>query len=126
MTPDQIETIIYQARDAWINGDAKGFSALFHPDGVLIVPGQQWQGQEAISQSLAEFAATHTEVNIQIHRILIDGHCAVIEWSWQEMEKATGKRSQAEDAIVIEFKDGLIQRWREYIDLESPKNSLPN
>lgn len=52
MTPDQIRTIIYQARDAWINGDAKGFSALFRPDGLFIVPGQQWQGQEAIGQSL--------------------------------------------------------------------------
>lgn len=65
-------------------------------------------------------------MNIQIHRILIDGHRAVVEWSWQEMEKATGKHSQAEDAIVIHFKDGLIQRWREYIDLESLKNSPTN
>lgn len=122
MTPEQIKSIIYQAREAWISGDAEGFSKLFHPDGVFIVPGHKWQGQEAIRQSLTEFAKTYTDIRIEIHRILIDDNRAVVEWFWQDKEKATGKRSQADDAIVIHFKNGLIQLWREYIDLESSKN----
>lgn len=122
MTPDQIKSIIDQARQAWMTGDADGFSSLFHSDGVFIVPGQQRNGQEAIRQSLIEFARTHTEISIEIHRILIDQRRAVVEWFWQDREKETGKRSQADRALVIHFKDGLIYRWREYIDLESSKN----
>ncbi len=121
MTPERIKTIIHQAREAWMKGDAAGFAELFLPDGLFVVPGQQWQGKEAIHKSITEFSEAYTNVNIEISRILIDGDSAVVEWSWVDTEKASRKQSHAEDAIVVDFKDGLIQRWREYIDFETSK-----
>jgi uncharacterized protein (TIGR02246 family) len=126
MTPQAIQAAIAQARQAWITGDAEAFSALFTANGELIVPGQRWQGRDAIRHVLSEFAATHTNVEIEIQRIMIDSHQATVEWTWQDTEIATGKRSQAEDAIVVDFVEGQISRWREYIDTKTPKQNAMN
>ncbi len=71
----------------------------------------------------AEFAATHS-VKIEIQQILIEGDRTVVGWFWEDTEKATGRHQKAEDAIAlgvggaiaVDFKDGKISRWREYID----------
>jgi uncharacterized protein (TIGR02246 family) len=116
MTPEDIRSIIDRAAKAWMNGDAELFASLFLPDGEFIVPGNRWVGREQIRQVLADFASNVAEVKIEIQRIIIDGNLAVVEWHWQEQSKETGKIERAEDAIVVDFKDGSIERWREYID----------
>jgi ketosteroid isomerase-like protein len=45
-----------------------------------------------------------------------NGDQAVVEWQWRDTEDTTGVRHRADDAMVIDFKDGSIVRWREYID----------
>ena len=40
---------------------------------------------------------------------------------WVTIEKATGDRIQADDAIVIDFKQNRIGGWREYFDTQTPK-----
>ncbi|MEB3180146.1 MAG: SgcJ/EcaC family oxidoreductase [Nostocaceae cyanobacterium] len=122
MTPEEIRAIIQQAAKAWMTGDPDGFAKLFAPDGVFIVPGNRWVGETKIRQVAADFAATHTDVKIEIQQIVIDGNHAVVEWLWSDTETATGLNQKAEDAIVVDFKDGLISRWREYIDTETSKN----
>jgi len=42
-----------------------------------------------------------------------------VEWIWKDVEKNTGSQSQAEDAIIVDFREGQINRWREYIDTQS-------
>lgn len=121
MTPEQVEQLIRQAREAWMNGDGESFATLFLPDGELIVPGMRWRGQDAIHETVTEFASSHSAVKIEIRRILVAGNSAVVEWYWEDTENKTGQRSRAEDAIVVDFKDGRIERWREYIDAESPE-----
>lgn len=122
MKPEEIRSIIQQAAKAWMTGDADAFANLFASDGVFIIPGKRWVGATAIKQTAAEFAATHSDVKIEIQQILIEGNHTVVEWSWQDTEKLTGKRQTAEDAIVVDFKNGRISRWREYIDTETTKN----
>jgi uncharacterized protein (TIGR02246 family) len=112
-------SLIQQAADAWITGDADAFAALFLPEGEFIVPGYRWVGPEAIRQVAADFAAAYSDVKIEIRRILLDNHQAAVEWHWKETEKATGKHGSADDTIVIDFQDGRIRRWREYIDTQS-------
>ncbi len=124
LKPEEIRSIIQQAAKAWMAGDADAFARLFVPDGVLIVPGHRWVGATAIRQVTAEFAATHSDVKIEIKQILVEGNHAVVEWSWQDMEKATGLRQKAEDAIAVDFKEGRISRWREYIDTETNKKAI--
>lgn len=120
MKPEAIQSLIQSARVAWVKRDANAWANLFVPDGEMIVHGNRWVGQDAIRKSLADFAAGVAEVNIEIRRILIEGNQAAVEWHWQDQDKASGRRSQADDAIVIDFQANRIARWREYIDKETP------
>lgn len=120
MKPEEIRSVIKQASNAWIAGDAETFAALFMPDGEFIVPGDRWIGQAEIRKVAADYALAYSDVKINIRRIIIDGNQSVVEWDWEDKENATGIRSQANDAIVVDFKNGQISRWREYIDTKSP------
>lgn len=114
-----IEAMIQRAADAWMQGDADAFADLFVPEGEFIVPGDRWVGKEAIRQAVTEFAAAYTEVRINIRRISLAHEQAMVEWHWQETEKATGKTSSADNAIVVDLQAGKIRRWREFIDTQS-------
>lgn len=114
-SPD-IRSTIELARTAWIARDADALSQLFTADGILIVPGQRWQGRDRIRSEIAKFARDYTDVSITIHRIIIDGDKAAVEWHYEDTERATGKRNRADDAIVIEVENGQISYWREYFD----------
>jgi uncharacterized protein (TIGR02246 family) len=111
-----IRSLIILAKDAWVAGDAEALAHLFTVDAQLIVPGQRWQGQAKIREEVAKFVRLYTDVKITIHRIIIEGNLAAVEWHYEDIEKATGKRSQADDAIVIEVQNGRISYWREYFD----------
>lgn len=126
ISPESIRSIIHQARDCWIQGDADTFASLFTSDGELIVPGSRWVGRAAIRQAVIDFTAYASNVKIEIHRIIIEGNHAVVEWHWEDTEKATGKRTPADDAIVIDFRGNQIGRWREYIDTQTPMSQSAN
>jgi uncharacterized protein (TIGR02246 family) len=120
MTPEQCRSIVQQAAEAWIAGDADTFASLFLTEGEFIVPHNCWVGLAKIRQVAADFATAY-EVKIEIRRMIVEGDRAVVEWHWSDREKATGKCNQADDAIVVDFREGKISRWREYIDATSPK-----
>jgi uncharacterized protein (TIGR02246 family) len=114
--PQDIRSTIELARNAWIARDADAVAQLFTEDGTLIVPGQRWQGRARIRSEIAKFARDYTDVNITIHRIIIDRDRAAVEWHYEDTETATGKRNRSDDAIVLEVQNGLISYWREYFD----------
>jgi uncharacterized protein (TIGR02246 family) len=111
-----IHSTIELARTAWIDRDADALAQLFTEDGILIVPGQRWQGRAKIRSEIAKFARDYTDVSITIHRIIIDRGKAAVEWHYEDTERATGKRNRSDDAIVIEVENGQISYWREYFD----------
>lgn len=115
-----IPTLIEHARNAWVARDANAITQMFAPNGELIVPGQRWQGREEIRVGVARFTQQYVDVKIDIQRVIVEGNQAIVEWHYEDTEKATGVRNKAEDAIVIDFKDGLIDRWREYFDNKTP------
>lgn len=116
----EIHSIIQQARDAWVNGDADAFAALFTSDGEFLVPGNRWVGPEAIRQVAADFAANSASVTVEIRRIIVEGNQAAVEWYWEDTD-SSGRHNQADDVIVVDFVDGKISRWREYIDTQTPQ-----
>ncbi len=125
MTAEEIRSLIKQAGDSWVRGDAAAFAALFAIKGEFIVPGKRWLGRSEIEKAAADFALAY-DVKVEIRRIMVDGNQALVEWYWEDREKATGVRNQADDAIVIDFENGQIVRWREYIDSETWANSSPS
>jgi len=116
----EIYTIIQQARDSWVNRDANAFARLFTSNGEFLVPGNRWVGQDAIRQVAADFAASSSNVTIEIRRIIVEGNQAAVEWHWEDTN-LSGYHNQADDVIVIDFINGKISRWREYIDTQTPK-----
>jgi uncharacterized protein (TIGR02246 family) len=118
-SPQEIRALVELAKNAWIDRDADALAQLFTPDAQLIVPGQRWQGQAKIREEVAKFARQYTDVQITIHRTIVDGNQAAVEWHYEDTETATGKHSQADDAIVIEVNNGRISYWREYFDTSS-------
>ena len=115
-----MRTVIEQARVAWVARDANALAQLFTPDGELIVPGQRWQGRAKIREEVTHFAQRYSDVKIDIRRIIIEDNQAAVEWHYEDTEKATGLRNKADDAIIVDFKDGRISRWREYFDNKTP------
>lgn len=124
MTPEEMRSLIQQARNAWIAGDADVFANLFVPNGEFIVPGNRWVGQAAIRKAAADYASAYSDVKIDIRRIIIDGERVVVEWHWEDRENGTDRRNKADDAIVIDFEADGIRRWREYIDTETPASEV--
>lgn len=122
MEPEEIRAIVQKARQAWMMGDAEALAALFTSSGKLIVPGQTYQGVAAIRAAASDFFSTHSDVKIEIRQIIVEGSQAMLEWHWEDTEIATGKQTQADDAIAIDFQSGQISRWREYIDTANPKS----
>jgi uncharacterized protein (TIGR02246 family) len=119
MTRTEIQTAIAQAAQAWLAGDGDLFASLFVPNGEFIVPGDRWVGRDNIRQAVTDYASAYSDVKIEIRRIVVDGNFAVVEWYWEDTENATGKQNKADDAIAVDFQDGLISRWREYIDRQN-------
>ena len=115
-SPQEMREIVELAKNAWIARDADALAQLFTPNGELIVPGQRWQGQAKIRSEVAKFAGQYTNVKITIHSTIVEGNRAAVEWHYEDTETATGKRNQANDAIVIEVQNGRISYWREYFD----------
>lgn len=123
MQPQEIRLIIQQARNAWEQGNTDAFASLFASNGEFCVPGNRWVGQEVIRQIAADFSIRSSDVKVEIRRIIVEGNQAVVEWYWEDTENATGHRNRADDVIVIDFEEGRIRRWREYIDTQTPISS---
>jgi uncharacterized protein (TIGR02246 family) len=116
MQPEEIRAMIKQAGDAWVNEDAEAFASLFSQDGEFIVPGNRWLGRKAIREVAEGFFKSYSNVKVEIKQIIIEGDRAAVEWYWEDREDATGRLNRADDAIVVEFQEGQIVRFREYID----------
>lgn len=114
MSPLEIRSIIKLATDACMNQNAETFASLFRNDAEMILPGHRLTGKTQIQKATTSYLQSCDEIKIDIQRILVEGDRAVVEWIWQSYKN--GKSDYAENAIIIDFKAGLIQRWREYTD----------
>jgi uncharacterized protein (TIGR02246 family) len=115
-----MRTTIEAARNAWVRQDTEALVQLFTPDGVLIVPGQRWEGHDRIRESINRFTQSSSNVRIEIKRMIVEGNQAAVEWYYQDVETATGNLNRADDVIVVDFAGDRISQWREYFDTETP------
>jgi ketosteroid isomerase-like protein len=102
----KIKQLVERQANAWETADSEK-------------PGSQFSGKEEIKAAAESYFAEFVDTTVTIKRIIVKGNEGAIEWAWNEKNKATGKTSQAEDAIIFELEDGKIKYWREYIDKES-------
>ncbi|MDY7013015.1 MAG: nuclear transport factor 2 family protein [Cyanobacteriota bacterium] len=114
MTSKTIYDCIQAAVRACTEKDARAFASLFLPEGEMVLRNDRIVGRDEIARVSAKYLATCEAIAIEVRRILVDGDCAVVEWTWQDAKRGNGQRNVADNAIVIDFKEGAIARWREY------------
>ena len=73
-------------------------------------------------QEAAQPVAPASPVEEVMARIVYGPDCASLEYRWEDTKIETGDRYIADDAVWVDFNDGLISRWREYWDSETPKS----
>ena len=117
---DMRAAILNQIR-AWEQGDAEGLAAGFASDGEIVVSGKVIKGHDALRATVTSFSSRHRDVNVTLHRMLFGEASAALEYRWEDTKNETGERYVADDAVWVDFHDGLIVRWREYWDNETPK-----
>ncbi len=119
MANTAIHALVDAAIAAWETGNADQFANLFTETGEFVVPGDRWVGRASIRQVTADFCADHA-VDITVQQVIVQDNRAAIEWRWQEINRTTGETNLADDVIVVTVANDKIQRWREYIDTQSP------
>ena len=121
----QIQQLANRQAQAWLTGDADKIIADFAEDCLFIVSSTRLRGKQEVKRAAEDFFASNSVVNIEINRIIENGDRGAVEWNWSEMNRQTGERSYAEDAIIFALEGGKIKYWREYIDEfdQPPSNS---
>ncbi len=105
---------------AFAAGDWDAVQEHWHPDAVLVSPSGQWPARE-MRAIMADLARDYTDVTIEVSDAFAsaDGERIAIEWTYASTRRRDGARSSADDAIIVDLRDGLIVRWREYFDLST-------
>jgi uncharacterized protein (TIGR02246 family) len=121
MSDDEMRMVILNQIHAWEQGDADDLANAFMPDGEIVVAGKLIKGRDALRATVTRFSSRHSDVKVTLRRITFGENCAAVEYRWEDTKNETGERYIADDAVWVDFRDGLIARWREYWDNETPK-----
>jgi len=113
---DSIERLIYRQKNAWETRDIEAILADFAPNCVFITPKSRYEGVEAVRKVVEGFVGTKAKAQITIHRIMVDGDQAAVEWTWQETRPSSDEIIIVKDAIILEVVEGKIVYWREYFN----------
>ena len=107
--------------------DAQGIAALFADDGVIVDPGGEHRGRDAIAQYWEGFFQAFPDMHGQDDFEAESGDTAINEWSASGTNTgplegpegtipATGKGVTLRGCDAITVRDGLIQSQRVYFD----------
>jgi uncharacterized protein (TIGR02246 family) len=124
MISDDMRAAILAQIRAWETGDPDLLASGFTLDGEIVVSGKRIRGHAALRATVTRFAGRHRDVKISLRRIVYGDDCAAVEYRWADTKIETGERYVADDAVWVDFANGLIARWREYWDNESQKLEL--
>ena len=124
MSDDEMRAAVLDQIRAWEQGDAEGLANGYTLDGEIVVAGKLIKGREALRATVARFSGRHHDVKVTLHRMIFGENCAAVEYRWEDTKNETGERYRADDAVWVDFRDGLIARWREYWDNETSQLSL--
>ncbi|GAC1397038.1 MAG: SgcJ/EcaC family oxidoreductase [Chloroflexota bacterium] len=120
------ELVRRQAR-AWEEGDVEAILADFAPEATFLAPGTVLRGHEEIRAGAEAYFARYHAIRARINRMVIDstGRAGAVEWHWSATNRATGVREGTPDGIIVDLRDGLVTRWREYFDTATDEPEPP-
>jgi uncharacterized protein (TIGR02246 family) len=122
LTSNELHTLVAHLAVAWQHPDIEAGCAPFAEDAVLITPERRYAGRAAIVAAMRAFWQGVSAVRIELRRSVADEalQSVAVEWRWSETDRATGRITAYDDAIVGQLHDGKIVYWREYITPAHP------
>ena len=115
----EIRTLVHVQAAAWAAGDADAIAGAFSDPCEFIAPGLWLTHPHEIRRAAEDHRARHSDVRVEVERIISQGDSAAVEWTWTETDKETGATALVHDAIVLRVARGKLVYWREYIDRTS-------
>lgn len=115
----QFAALVQRQARAWQEQDLAAILADYHPDAVFEAPGGLVaQGHTAIGQATLSYFADYHQITARVMVTVADpgGQRGAVEWHWSATHRQTGVREGTPDGIIVELRNGLISRWREYFD----------
>jgi ketosteroid isomerase-like protein len=115
--PPEMLAMLERQAAAWESGDFTAAGNDWHPDGVLTAPGNRVPAAR-LAETVRDFQARYGALKVTVTTAFAsaDGTQLALEWLWEVTRLSDGARSATEDAILVDFADGLILSWREYFD----------
>lgn len=113
---DTVEAII----DSWKRQDHEAVLAHLHEDVIYHyhVGSRPLEGRDAVRRFLARFGAGQSEIAWRIVRHAEADPLLFVE-GVDDYVNADGVRIRTPYAGVFEFRDGLVWRWRDYVDMNA-------
>jgi ketosteroid isomerase-like protein len=112
MDHDAFVTLMRTIADAWNDGDTNRALSCFADDAVYMEPPDE-QRYEGHDELFAFFGGDDPPpMSMAWHHLAVDGDVGVGEYTYR------GNR-QYHGLVIVQLRDGLIARWREY-QRESP------
>ena len=108
---------------AWLADDLEAVLRLCTDDVVAVnVPIGPLNGKAAVREFFGKFARGMTDKRYDVHRILGDGECVVVEGV--ENYVKDGHQVSLPYMSTFLFRDALISEWRDYFDLQTVLQQL--
>lgn len=106
--------LIDKAIQACIDKNASLFSSLFTEDGEIILNQDLRFYKQDIREVTQKYFTSLKYVKIDTKYMMIEGNKAFIQWYWSDFNLVNNQENSHDNVIVLDFKDSLIYRWREY------------
>lgn len=108
---------------AWLADDLEAVLRLCTDDVVAVnVPIGPLNGKAAVREFFGKFARGMSDKRYDVHRILGDGECVVVEGV--ENYVKDGKQVSLPYMSTFLFRGELIREWRDYFDLQTVLRQL--
>jgi limonene-1,2-epoxide hydrolase len=108
---------------AWLADDLEAVLKLCTDDVVAVnVPIGPLRGKDAVRKFFTRFARGMSSKRYDVHRVLVDGDCAVIEGV--ENYVKDGRPVSLPYMSTFLFRGPLIAEWRDYFDLQTVLRQL--
>ena len=78
-------------------------------------------GKEWVAKFLNKYSDICSDVDLKIHRHAENDDCLFIEGYEEYTDLRTGTRVAHPFAGVVEFRDGKVCGWRDYFEMNNPK-----
>ncbi|WP_017294083.1 nuclear transport factor 2 family protein [Geminocystis herdmanii] len=106
--------LVDRAIKACMEKNASRFSSLFTEDGEIILNQNLCFSKQEIEEVTHKYFVSLKYVKIETKYIIIERNKAFIQWSWSDFNLVNNQENSHDNVIVLDFKDNLIYRWREY------------